>query len=431
MVASQGSAVTILDLTSMASKTHATGSITQRKRARKAKIDIAVQQTSLLKFVQSKPASKSKPSVSVSSPLISHVYGRNCRRNEAQSLGSPLRQNDTVEPTAPSRQLWVDKHRPRCVEELAVHKTCIEKVRSWIQDSLHGLSQRQQGQMLPAVLVLSGPTGAGKTVLVQTVADEIGLTLAEWRSPHGNNWGTNKFAQTDPSSSWAGKYTDTSYQHPLSALEHFLLGTARYQSLPITTIGAHGIIKPSIAAAGAAAPLNALTSFQSLILVDELPHLSTLELQEQFRALVKRFSSCTRTPAIFIVSTHRSPHFDGLHQKSDETRAHTYFPQESFHNVALSQIKCIAANKTNLEKMLRRILAAEEADGTFANDSSSAHRQARLCHVKAIVEEANGDIRTAINMLQFVVLGADLPFPAQVSTNAVSRRTNSKQSREG
>jgi len=65
-----------------------------------------------------------------------------------------------------ANSLWVDKHRPRDVSEVAGSKKSIEEIRSWI-----GSWKKGKG------LFLHGPTGTGKGMIVELIAEELGSLL--------------------------------------------------------------------------------------------------------------------------------------------------------------------------------------------------------------------------------------------------------------
>ncbi|KAL4187399.1 hypothetical protein AMTRI_Chr09g38850 [Amborella trichopoda] len=66
------------------------------------------------------------------------------------------------------KDLWVDKYKPRCLAELAVHKKKVNSCNN--------------------VLVLTGPAGVGKSATVHVVVSHIGAELCEWQTPTPTLW---------------------------------------------------------------------------------------------------------------------------------------------------------------------------------------------------------------------------------------------------
>lgn len=59
------------------------------------------------------------------------------------------------------KELWVDKHKPSSLEELAVNKKKVEEVKSWFEERLMA-PKDEVGRS--SVLILSGQAGVGKSV---------------------------------------------------------------------------------------------------------------------------------------------------------------------------------------------------------------------------------------------------------------------------
>jgi DNA polymerase III delta prime subunit len=348
-------------------------------------------QSSLVAFLHRKPA----PAPQRTSPVdkIEDEVDAPTRANSSHS-----RQRSSSANVPSNIQMWIDKYKPKSAEDLAVHKSIIEKVRCWIRDS--SATSAKQKRSIPSVLVLSGPTGSGKTALVRVLAAEGQLGLAEWQSPNGNakGWEGGNFTLRHRQDT-----TYPSYESSLDSLEHFLLGAAKYRALPMVT--ADQLVVPNASA---------------LIMVDELPHLSNQDQKERFHNIVSRFSAITRTPAIFVMSTHRSVQSTGSgRQSSDETRAQMYFTPEFIDGQRACEIKCPEANKTNLAKLLRGILALERQMQPGIGKNSE-------CDLKTIVVKAKGDIRCAINILQFATVGPNNQTARRGESHPINRSDKPK-----
>ncbi|XP_021727601.1 cell cycle checkpoint protein RAD17-like [Chenopodium quinoa] len=79
---------------------------------------------------------------------------------------------------------WVDKYRPRSLEELAVHKKKVEEVRMWFEEKLTIPKQGSQNY----VLLITGQAGTGKSATVHVVASQFGAEVCEWNTPTPTIW---------------------------------------------------------------------------------------------------------------------------------------------------------------------------------------------------------------------------------------------------
>lgn len=62
------------------------------------------------------------------------------------------------------KELWVDKYKPRSLEELAVHKKKVEEVTVWFEKRL-----RTSREEMCNLLVITGQAGVGKSVCCSSV----------------------------------------------------------------------------------------------------------------------------------------------------------------------------------------------------------------------------------------------------------------------
>jgi hypothetical protein len=135
-----------------------------------------------------------------------------------------------------------------------------------------------------------------------------------------------------------------------------------------------------------------------IILVDELPQLPKAEHRERFHALVRSVAERTRSPVVFIISSHRTGRSTNG-SMGDETTNKMYFPETLLAHPQVAQHKLLEVNKTSLEKTLRAINLAE------SSGQSSHGKGVSLAAIKAIVASCHGDVRAAVHSLQFESLG--------------------------
>ncbi|KAK4583920.1 hypothetical protein RGQ29_021870 [Quercus rubra] len=80
--------------------------------------------------------------------------------------------------------LWVDKYKPRSLEELAVHKKKVEEVKVWFEERLRS-SKDEFGHY---VLVITGQAGVGKSATIHVIASHLGARVCEWNTPTPVIW---------------------------------------------------------------------------------------------------------------------------------------------------------------------------------------------------------------------------------------------------
>ena len=227
-------------------------------------------------------------------------------------------------------ELWTDKYAPTTIDTLAVHHTGVDRVRSWLAESLRALQQRARSP--PTVLVLTGPPGSGKTTLVRLLAAELNCTVREWSSPS-----VGRLDRLD-GAEWRG-LNRVPYEGALDHLRHFLLGSAKYTALP----GLVSQAAPQGAAGGAAAAVAG--GSQQIILVDELPQLARTEHRTLFHELVTKLATQTRCPAIFILSSHRAGGGARSGGFGDATTTKAYFPDTLLEHPQVCEHKLLQVRR--------------------------------------------------------------------------------------
>jgi replication factor C large subunit len=70
-------------------------------------------------------------------------------------------------------QPWVVKYRPQQINDLVGNKTTISRITEWLQKWPKGILRNQRA------LMLFGPPGVGKTIVVYTIASELGYDIFE------------------------------------------------------------------------------------------------------------------------------------------------------------------------------------------------------------------------------------------------------------
>nr|XP_023027348.1 cell cycle checkpoint protein RAD17 [Leptinotarsa decemlineata] len=83
-----------------------------------------------------------------------------------------------------TNQKGFDFHRqiePRHISDLAVHPKKIQEVHEWITYNV--VTNPQQDMNVAPFLLISGPTGSGKTTTLSVVCKTLGISIVEWINP--------------------------------------------------------------------------------------------------------------------------------------------------------------------------------------------------------------------------------------------------------
>ena len=203
------------------------------------------------------------------------------RVSSAASSSLPSAAGPSLAPasTPAAAALWVDKHAPRSSGDLAVHKKKVEEVRDWLKRADASL---QLGLTpTPRMLVLSGPTGSGKSAMLQVLAQELQFEVCEWLEPR-----SEAFLPFQP-----GMEQSAPYESRMKQFATFLQSSLRTLSL---------CVGPS-ASNAAAAPSQGMR--RRLVLLDELPNTAgggerSAELARQLQVLLRRALLVARFPMV-------------------------------------------------------------------------------------------------------------------------------------
>jgi len=101
-------------------------------------------------------------------------------------------------------QLWVDKYKPKNVNEIIGHKTNIDRIRSWLKDWKSGAIFKKDS---PKALLLSGPPGIGKTTAAILCSEVEGFKPIEFNASDARSKNILKNTLSD----LIGNHTMTEY----------------------------------------------------------------------------------------------------------------------------------------------------------------------------------------------------------------------------
>jgi len=267
------------------------------------------------------------------------------RRSTSVSRQSSTSDKAVVEFTQDNQGLWIDRHVPQRVSDLAVNSKKVEEVRQWLQD--------HQGKR--GLLVLTGPAGCGKTACLTALCKELGLHIEEWINP---------VEQVDfgerPDEKWIPG-DSIQYQGKNGQFKEWLRG-AKYSNLS----NASGFNRAK------------------LILLEDLPGLAHMKGEEFLDIL----AGVSTVPVVLIIS-------DGENGKKSKG---ALLPQDWLMRVGAKTIAFNPVTSINMVKLLTRIALEESEKG------GRKFRVPEKAALENLAESVGGDLRGAVNALQFSCL---------------------------
>lgn len=393
---------------------------------------------------QSRSSNQSPSSSSSPSPATSRAIHPSQSLTSSQEMMPPppipiSRKKPSVQPQPnasidqqESSQIWSEKFTPSTRSDLAIHPRKITDVENWLKESLDGSLAIRKCRRL---LVLTGPSGSGKTSVLNVLSskEELDFELLEWNEEAMVGAG-GKFKSSsngndalddwkDPSSSslgWTKEYGSTSV---ISKFDDFINSASRFSPLTLDS---------SSSSSFSTSNLNP----RRVILLEDLPNLSHEKTYSNFQSILTNFLSTSNSiqnvnqlspPIVIIIST-SLPKFDDetwltegasggggnsdgnaaswkerkkstrdlINVLDSNVRNHRGFAEISFNPIA----------ERYLKKGLKRILELEfDGKGTSSKGKGKGKEKKvkpPLEIVEVLSKDSQGDIRNAINCLQFL-----------------------------
>jgi len=292
---------------------------------------------------------------------------------EQPDTGLPTKHLDSV------TELWINRHQPSRVEDLAVNQKKVEEVRWWLENT--GLTG--------GILLLSGPSGAGKTATILALARQLGIVVEEWVNPVEQvNYGDAKGLLEDDDH--FVPYDTVSYRNKSKQFKDWLRG-AKY--CPLSSGESGG-------------------KHSKIILIEDLPNHKV----EEFHQILETYSNSKSTvPLVFVLSETASA------KKSGSIKQ--IFPPELLERLHIQTIVFNPVTTTNIVKVLTKVASVESQKGV------RKFRVPDKPTLENLAESVGGDIRGAINALQFSCLNetGDL----KKAFEGVSKIGSSKSTKNG
>ncbi|KAG6888227.1 hypothetical protein C0992_009277 [Termitomyces sp. T32_za158] len=310
------------------------------------------------------------------------------------NVNAPTRaEDDQVED-----RMWVDIYEPTTEAELAVHKRKVEDVRRWLLEAFEG-GPSGSLKKYRRILALTGPAGTGKTATIRVLAREMGFDIMEWKNPVGEK-SHSMFDHSNDASSSSGYYSADS-ESLFAKFEVFLNRASTCHNLFSAPLS------KATDSASQSSQSSVLAPKRHVILLEDLPNLLHPTTQSHFHSALQSLVilpvSNPPVPLIVIISDagvrgeindERMANGGGWIKTRDEiVDIRTVFPREFLGGPFLTQISFNPIAPTLLTKALKTLVDVHFSDSTHSPPTGEV--------IEAIVESANGDIRSAIMALQF------------------------------
>ncbi|XP_060191394.1 cell cycle checkpoint protein RAD17 isoform X1 [Lycium barbarum] len=248
-----------------------------------------------------------------------------------------------------NNDMWVDKHKPHFLEELAVHKKKVEEVKTWFEERLKAVTDDHNN-----VLLVAGPSGVGKTVTIHAIASHLGVTIFEWTTPTPTIWSEHLHNSN----------SGLQYRSKLDEFEGFVERVRKYGLACPTLKGSHASV---------------------ILLIDDLPLVNGRAAYGRLQRCLKLLVQLVRIPTAIVITNY---------DKDDSADFSTGCWEElllSLHSAGACKVNFNPVTVNSVKKTLTTICRKEKRE--FGADT-----------IELIAKASGGDIRHAITSLQYLCL---------------------------
>ncbi|XP_019105634.2 cell cycle checkpoint protein RAD17 isoform X2 [Beta vulgaris subsp. vulgaris] len=248
---------------------------------------------------------------------------------------------------------WVDKYRPRSLEELAVHKKKVEEVRLWFEEKLMISKQGSQNY----VLLITGQAGTGKSATVRVVASHFRAEVCEWNTPTPTIWQEHVHNLN----------TGMRYISKLDEFENFVERARKY-----------GMLSSSFT--GSRQPM--------MLLIEDLPVANGRIAQGRLLNCLQPLVKSVQIPTVILITDYSAA------DSADSSMRYWEELSSSLESAGACKMAFNPITVNSIKKVLSRICKQEKCDTSCEQ-------------LDLIANASGGDIRHAITTLQYACLRQD------------------------
>ncbi|ACO68831.1 predicted protein [Micromonas commoda] len=275
-----------------------------------------------------------------------------------------------------SKNLHLTKIPSRSEADIVVAKKKLDSIREWISNSEQPGASR--------IMLITGPSGSGKSAAVRLVAAETNLELHEWCAPVPTLWEDFRYIDL-PSASYTSKVDE---------FLAFIARAFRYSPLDLgleTRVGEHKDKGEQV---------SKITR-KKFLLVDDLPFVNNLQQSERVRTVLRQLMRQTMFPVIFVMTDAGRRKRTGVRSEngylgSGETKYWCASPLSIdhclSHELNLAGAVTVSLNPVTVPRLVNAL-------SVIAMNENLKVPHATLVDLAA---SAAGDIRSAITSLQFL-----------------------------
>ncbi|CAK9176720.1 unnamed protein product [Ilex paraguariensis] len=270
-----------------------------------------------------------------------------------------------------NKDLWVDKYKPRSLEELAVNKKKVEEVKSWFEERLRTARE----EFCNHVLLITGQAGVGKSATINVIASHLGATLCEWNTPTPTMW------QEHLHNSNSG----VRYMSKLDEFESF-----------VDRIRKYGIVSSSCTGG---------SKKSTILLIEDLPVINGKVAYERLRRCLQLLVQSISIPTGILITDY------GKDDSADYSTRCWEELQLSLLGAGVCKVAFNPITVNSIKKTLSKICSEEQCAVTAEQ-------------IDLIAKASGGDIRHSIMSVQYFCLKPHRMLPLIVSNNTL---TSSKE----